>query len=156
MAPAKHLGKRLQRFATLHIGGTIMLTIGVGITLVWAALTGYLLMDASGNEGLYIGALGVSVLFLPLAAIMTIRGYRGRHVRIDHHENGILLVDGFDRWKVTWADVQSVQPFPDRLVIHAAFTPPIVVDHRYPRHQELIALLQGALAGGGPAAPFRG
>jgi hypothetical protein len=144
-----------------------MFGAGMALLLVWLGLSLAFVVDQMSRAtpgNVWIGPIVLGLFFGPFALIFALKGWRGRHLRIDLHDHGVAYAEGVHQREVAWDDVRSVvfeshDLVSDlgfgidvttrrvaKLVIQAPFQPAIVIDERFPNHHDLVAVVHQASA----------
>lgn len=164
------LGRLMHRAQISSIAGWLVFLAGMLLLLAWAGLSIALVSDQMSRnpEGgtPWIGAVVLSVFFVPLGLIFTFKGLSGRVLRIDVHEGGIAYRAAKERrtllWDhtaaVLWEEMEHVAELgfgmnvaarsTAKTTLHPFGDAPIVVDERFPDHVRLAAYVRDAAAAG--------
>ncbi len=170
MTSSSSIGRLLLRARLSPLVGWIVFVLGLLLLSAWATLSLLFVLDQRsrgvGDATLWIGPLVMAFFFVPIGAVLAVKGYRGRVLGLDLYEGGLAFADRAGRYEVGWGEVVSI--FSERvghvanvgfgvgvtthesakLTVVSSRHPPIVVDNRFPDHVRLADRVLAAAAEG--------
>lgn len=154
---ASSLGPRLRVSAVNAAIGWMVFGAGALLVLMWLVLGGLMLADQIRRDAPdpWIGPVVMAVVFVPLGLVFMAKGYAGRVLRFELHENGFSYIDKSGTISALWAEVDAV--FWEHLSHHGKLAPgvsikiretatltlmargrpTVVIDERFPDHIEI-------------------
>ncbi len=172
MTSSSSIGRLLLRARLSPLVGWIVFVLGLLLLSAWATLSLLFVLDQRsrgvGDATLWIGPLVMAFFFVPIGAVLAVKGYRGRVLGLDLHEGGASR-SRIARVGTRSGGARSSRSASERVghVANVGFgvgvtthevsqvdgcvvpTPaPIVVDNRFPDHVRLADRVLAAAAEG--------